>query len=157
MQYEIFIIFLLNNKTRRLSNLEIMRTKNKTLGYLLPVFVLSVFMLIIYGAYVPHKPAETQRVVCIKFKPGTTSEEIEKHMRDFAALKNNVSDVVGYSAGRVQKSEGTQSDYDVIHYLTFRTNDAAKQYASNADRKEFVKSNEAHWDKVLEMNSSIER
>jgi len=134
-----------------------MRTKNKTLGYLLPVFLLSIFMLIIYGAYVPHKPAETQRVVCIKFKSGTTSEEIEKHMRDFAVLKNNVSDVVAYSAGRVQKTEGSENEYDVVHYLTFRTNEAAKKYALNADRTLFVKNNESHWDKVLEMNSSIEK
>jgi len=134
-----------------------MRTKNKTLGYLLPVFLLSVFMLIIYGAYVPHKPAETQRVVCIKFKPGTTSEEIEKHMRDFASLKNNVNDVVAYSAGRVQNTGDAANEYDVVHYLTFRTNEAAKQYASNADRNAFVKSNESHWDKVLEMNSSIDK
>ena len=134
-----------------------MRTKNKTLGYLLPVFLLSIFMLIIYGAYVPHKPAETQRVVCIKFKPGTTPEEIEKHMRDFATLKNNVNDVVAYSAGRVQNNDGTANEYDVVHYLTFRTNEAAKQYASNADRNAFVKSNESHWDKVLEMNSSIDK
>jgi len=134
-----------------------MRTKNKTLGYLLPVFLLSIFMLVIYGAYVPHKPAETQRVVCIKFKPGTTSEDIEKHMRDFASLKNHVSDVVAYSAGKVQKTDGNANAYDVVHYLTFRTNDAAKKYALNADRKEFVKNNEANWDKVLEMNSSIEK
>ena len=134
-----------------------MRTKNKTLGYLLPVFLLSIFMLIIYGAYVPHKPAETQRVVCIKFKAGTTTEEIEKHMRDFAVLKNNVSDVVAYSAGRVQNTEGSENEYDVVHYLTFRTDEAAKKYAANADRTAFVKSNESHWDKVLEMNSNIEK
>lgn len=134
-----------------------MRTKNKTIGYLVPVFMLSVFMLIIYGAYVPHKPAETQRIVCIKFKSGTTSEEMEKEMRDFAVLKNNVKDVVAYSAGRVQKNDGNKSEYDVIHYLTFRTDEAAKQYASNAYRNDFVKSNESHWDKVLEMNSDIEK
>ena len=134
-----------------------MRTKNKTIGYLVPVFMLSVFMLIIYGAYVPHKPAETQRIVCIKFKAGTTSEEMEKEMRDFAVLKNNVKDVVAYSAGRVQKTDGNKSEYDVIHYLTFRTDEAAKQYASNAYRNDFVKSNESHWDKVLEMNSDIEK
>jgi hypothetical protein len=47
-------------------------------------------MLVIYGAYVPHKPAETQRVICIKFKPGTSKEDIEKHFRDFASMKSAV-------------------------------------------------------------------
>ncbi|NIJ53672.1 Dabb family protein [Dyadobacter arcticus] len=134
-----------------------MKTKNKTLGYLVPVFALCVFMLVIYGAYVPHKPAEIQRVVCIKFKAGTTPEDVDKHLRDFASMKNAAKDLVAYSAGHVQNSEAGKNEFDVIHYLTFRTKEAAQQYASNADRKEFVESNEAKWDKVLEMNSNIEK
>ncbi|TDE17787.1 hypothetical protein E0F88_05805 [Dyadobacter psychrotolerans] len=114
-------------------------------------------MLVIYGAYVPHKAAETQRVVCIKFKAGTTPEDIEKHMRDFASLKNNVKDVVAYSAGRVEKNNEADGQFDVIHYLTFRTKEGAQQYVANADRKAFIKGNEANWDKVLELNSSIEK
>jgi antibiotic biosynthesis monooxygenase (ABM) superfamily enzyme len=133
-----------------------MRTRNKTLGYLVPVFALCVFMLIIYGAYVPHRPAETQKVVCIKFKKGVTPEDIEKHLRDFASMKGSIKDLVAYSAGRVQKSEGAD-EFDVIHYLTFRTDEGAQQYAANADRKAFIQTNEAHWDKVLEMNSNIEK
>ncbi|CAG4998863.1 hypothetical protein DYBT9275_02096 [Dyadobacter sp. CECT 9275] len=134
-----------------------MRTKNKTIGYLVPVFALCCFMLVIYGAYVPHKAAETQRVVCIKFKPGTSSEVIEKHFRDFAAMKNHVKDVVAYSAGHVQESEGTNNQFDVVHYLTFRTNESAQAYANNIDRKEFVENNQSKWDNVLEMNSNIEK
>ncbi len=134
-----------------------MRPKNKTIGYLIPVFFLCVFMLVIYGAYVPHKQAEIQRVVCIKFKPGTSAEMIEKHLRDFASMKNNVKELVAYSAGHVQKTEGTADQFDVVHYLTFRTNESAQQYALNADREEFVKNNEAKWANVLEMNSHIEK
>ncbi|MEO6287715.1 MAG: Dabb family protein [Dyadobacter sp.] len=134
-----------------------MKTRNKTLGYLVPVFALCVFMLIIYGAYVPHKPAEIQRVVCIKFKAGTTNEDVEKHLRDFAIMKNAVKDVVAYSAGHVQKSGVDENQFDVIHYLTFRTKEGAQQYAANSDRKAFVKTNQANWDNVLEMNSNIEK
>jgi hypothetical protein len=134
-----------------------MRPKNKTIGYLVPVFFMCVFMLIIYGAYVPHKQAEIQRVVCIKFKPGTSEEMVEKHLRDFANMKNSVKELVAYSAGHVQKVEGTNDQFDVVHYLTFRTKESAQQYALNADREEFVKNNEAKWDKVLEMNSNIEK
>nr|WP_295925426.1 Dabb family protein [uncultured Dyadobacter sp.] len=134
-----------------------MKTRNKTLGYLIPVFALCVFMLVIYGAYVPHKPAEIQRVVCIKFKPGTTPQEVEKHLRDFAVMKKAVKDVVAYSAGHVQKSDSDNEEFDVIHYLTFRTNEAAQEYKANADRLAFVKANEGQWDKVLEMNSNIEK
>jgi hypothetical protein len=134
-----------------------MKQKNKTIGYLIPVFALCVFMLVIYGAYVPHKAAETQRVVCIKFKADATPEDIEKHMRDFATLKNSVKDVVAYSAGKVEKSNADGEEFDVVHYLTFRTKESAQKYAANADRKAFVKANEANWEKVLELNSSIEK
>ncbi|WAC13646.1 Dabb family protein [Dyadobacter pollutisoli] len=134
-----------------------MKTRNKTLGYLVPIFALCVFMLVIYGAYVPHKPAEIQRVVCIKFKAGTTNEDVEKHLRDFAIMKNAVKDVVAYSAGHVQKSGASENQFDVIHYLTFRTKEGAQQYAANADRKAFVNANQANWDDVLEMNSNIEK
>jgi hypothetical protein len=134
-----------------------MKTRNKTLGYLVPVFALCVFMLVIYGAYVPHKPAETQKVVCIKFKKGATAEDMEKHLSDFASMKTSIKDLVAYSAGRVQKSEGSANEFDVIHYLTFRTDEGAQQYALNSDRKEFIKTNEANWDKVLEMNSDIQK
>jgi hypothetical protein len=134
-----------------------MKTRNKTLGYLVPIFALCVFMLVIYGAYVPHKPAEIQRVVCIKFKAGTTPQEVEKHLRDFATMKKAVKDVVAYSAGHVQKADNNGEQFDVIHYLTFRTKEAAQEYTLNADRVAFVKANEGHWDNVLEMNSNIEK
>jgi hypothetical protein len=134
-----------------------MRPKNKTIGYLIPVFFMCVFMLVIYGAYVPHKQAEIQRVVCIKFKPGTSAEMVEKHLRDFATMKNSVKELVAYSAGHVQKTDKEATQFDVIHYLTFRTTESALQYAKNADREEFVKNNEAKWDDVLEMNSNIEK
>ncbi|QRR03993.1 Dabb family protein [Dyadobacter sandarakinus] len=114
-------------------------------------------MLIIYGAYVPHKRAEIQRVVCIKFKSGTTAEDMEKHMRDFASMKNSVDEVVAYSAGHVQKSAVDGNQFDVVHYLTFRTVEGADKYVANADRKAFVKANEGNWDKVLEINSNIEK
>jgi hypothetical protein len=134
-----------------------MRPKNKTIGYLIPVFFMCVFMLVIYGAYVPHKQAEIQRLVCIKFKPGTSAEMVEKHLRDFAAMKNSAKELVAYSAGHVQNSGGTANEFDVVHYLTFRTKESADQYALNADREEFVKNNEAKWGKVLEINSNIEK
>jgi hypothetical protein len=134
-----------------------MKPRNKTIGYLIPVFALCVFMLVIYGAYVPHKPAEIQRVVCIKFKPGTSADAVEKHMRDFATLKNNVKDVVAYSAGKVEKSKADGEQFDVVHYLTFRTKESADEYVTDTDRQEFVKANEANWDKVLELNSNIQK
>ena len=124
---------------------------------MVPIFALCCFMLIIYGAYVPHKSAEMQRVICIKFKPGTSSQVIEKHFHDFAEMKSHVKDVVAYSAGNVQKAEGAAAEFDVVHYLTFRTNESAREYAKNIDRNEFIEKNKDKWSNVLEMNSNIEK
>ena len=134
-----------------------MKRKNKTIGYLIPVFVLGLFMLIIYGAYVPHKIAESQRIVCVKFKPGTSAELIEKHMREFASLRSSVPDVVAYSAGKVSESTGSTNSYDVVHYLTFRTGEAAEKYANHPKRLAFVEANQDAWEHVLEINSDIQK
>ncbi|PWJ56779.1 stress responsive alpha/beta barrel protein [Dyadobacter jejuensis] len=128
----------------------------KTLGYLVPVFALGCFMLIIHGAYVPHKSAEIQRVVCIKFKPGVTAQDLEQHFSEFATMKNKIKDVVAYSAGKVQASEAGKS-YDVVHYLTFRTVESADEYVQHASRKEFIDRNHDKWSEVLELNSNIEK
>jgi hypothetical protein len=72
-------------------------------------------------------------------------------------MKNAVKDVVAYSAGHVQKSGENENQFDVIHYLTFRTKEGAQLYAANADRKAFVNANQTNWDNVLEMNSNIEK
>lgn len=129
----------------------------KPLGYLVPVFALSCFMLIIYGAYVPHKAAEIQKVVCIKFKPGISQSEIEQHFSDFAAMKNKMSDVVAYSAGQVQSDTEGAGDYDVVHYLTFRTVESADLYAKHDARQAFLSTHQSQWANVLELNSSIEK
>ncbi|MBB5283547.1 hypothetical protein HNQ92_001673 [Rhabdobacter roseus] len=134
-----------------------MKRKNKTVGYLVPVFVLGLFMLIIYGAYVPHKVAESQRIVCVKFKPGTSNDAIEKHMREFAALRTSISDVVAYSGGKVSESTGGTSSYDVVHYLTFRTGDAAEKYTTHPKRLAFIEANQGAWEHVLEINSDIQK
>ncbi len=134
-----------------------MSNYKKTLKYLVPVFALCCFMLVIYGAYVPHKPAEVQRLVCIKFKTGTTDAEIQKHFKEFATMKNHVNDVVAYSAGHVQKTNDTNDEFDVVHYLTFRTKESAVEYVNNESRLDFIKENKANWTNVLEINSNIER
>ncbi len=134
-----------------------MKPKNKTLGYLLPVFILSVFMLIIYGAYTPHQKAEVQRVVCIKFKAGTPVAEVEKHMQEFSNLRRQIPAIVGYSGGKVLNKENLAQDFDVIHYLTFRNEEGIETYNQHPKHAEFVKSNSPYWEKVLELNSEIEK
>lgn len=134
-----------------------MKPKNKTLGYLLPVFILGVFMLIIYGAYTPHQQAGMQRIVCIKFKANTPAAEIDKHMKEFANLRRQIPAIVGYTGGKVLDNENTAQDFDVVHYLTFRNEAGIETYDQHPKHKEFIENNSPYWDKVLELNSDIEK
>ncbi|WP_247234900.1 Dabb family protein [Telluribacter sp. SYSU D00476] len=124
---------------------------------MVPVFVLGVFMLIIYGAYTPHQKAGMQRVVCVKFKADATQADIDKHLREFAGLRREIPDIVGYSAGRVLDNEGTSGEFDVVHYITFRNEEGIASFTSHPKRQAFVASNKAHWENVLEVNSDIEK
>jgi hypothetical protein len=134
-----------------------MKPNNKTIGYLLPVFVLSLFMLIIYGAYTPHQAAAVQRVVCVKFKAGTPAAEIDKHMKEFANLRREIPAIVGYSGGKVLSNASSNQDFDVIHYLTFRNEEGIAEYNKHPKHNDFIKNNSTHWAKVLELNSEIEK
>ncbi len=124
---------------------------------MLPVFVLGVFMLIIYGAYTPHQKAEIQRVVCVKFKADATQADIDQHLREFASLRREIPDIVGYSAGRVLANESTNGEFDVVHYITFRNEEGIASFTKHPKRLEFVASNKAHWDNILEVNSDIQK
>jgi hypothetical protein len=133
------------------------RPKNKFFGYMLPVFVMGLFMLIIYGAYTPHQKAEMQRIVCVKFKAGTTQADVDKHLREFASLRREIPDIVGYSAGRVLSNSESTGEFDVVHYLTFRNEDGIASYNSHPSHAAFVTSNQAQWAHILEVNSEIQK
>src|SRR3954468_2105142 len=62
-----------------------------------------------------------QRIVCFKFKAGTTAEEIKQHMQGFAHLKDSIPYILSYRAGFTVKGDLTeQPEYDVMHYCTYR-------------------------------------
>lgn len=128
--------------------------KKKVIGYMKPVFGLCVFMLIIYGAYTPSQNAEIQKIVCIKFKAGTPTTEVERHMNEFAQLRREIPQMVAYSGGKTLSVAG-KSDYDAMHYLTFRTKDDITTFQNHPKYKAFVKNNQAIWDKELVVDASI--
>jgi uncharacterized protein (DUF1330 family) len=128
--------------------------KKKIIGYMKPVFGLCVFMLIIYGAYTPSQNAEIQKIVCIKFKAGTSTTDVERHMNEFAQLRREIPQMVAYSGGKTLSVAG-KSDYDAMHYLTFRTKDDITTFQNHPKYQEFVKNNQAVWDKELVIDASI--
>jgi len=131
--------------------------KKSLLKYLMPAIALGVFafLMVAYGsAYTPPKP-QKQRIVCFKFKQGTSQESIKQHMLDFQDLKRNLPEIVSYSAGNTLSENGENAEYDVMHYLTFRTDSEMEKFRESAQYKAFEKSNGINWEKVLVINSEM--
>ena len=104
-------------------------------------------------------PAEAniQRIVCFKFKPGTTPEAIQQHMRGYAGLKDSISYILSYHAGPTVLADLTeQPEYDVMHYTTYRNEEEIKLYAVHPVHQRFIEQNKAIWDKVLVINSQVQ-
>ena len=103
-------------------------------------------------------PAEAniQRIVCFKFKAGTSPEAIRQHMRGFAGLKDSISYILSYQAGPTVNADLTgKQEYDVMHYCTYRNEEEVKLYAVHPVHQRFIKQHKAIWDKVLVINSRV--
>jgi hypothetical protein len=103
-------------------------------------------------------PAEAniQRIVCFKFKAGTTPAAIQQHMRGFANLKDSISYILSYQAGPTVNGDlAGKPEYDVMHYCTYRNEEEIKLYAVHPVHQRFIKQNKAIWDKVLVINSRV--
>ena len=131
--------------------------KKSLMGYMMPAMALGIFafLMVAYGsAYTPPK-AQKQRIVCFKFKAGTSVDAIKRHMAGFQDLKRELPEIAGYSAGATFNESDSKAEYDVMHYLTFRTDAEVEKFRQSAEYQSFAKANEANWDKVLVINSEI--
>ncbi|HUP12224.1 MAG TPA: Dabb family protein [Niastella sp.] len=103
-------------------------------------------------------PADSliQRIVCFKFKAGTSPEAIQKHMRGFANLKDSISYILSYQAGPTVKGDLTEKpEYDVMHYCTYRNEEEIKLYSVHPVHLRFIEQNKSIWEKVLVINSRV--
>jgi hypothetical protein len=100
--------------------------------------------------------AGIQRIVCFKFKAGTSPEAIQQHMRGFANLKDSIAYILSYQAGPTVKGDLTETpEYDVMHYCTYRNEEEIKLYSVHPVHQRFIKHNKAIWEKVLVINSQV--
>lgn len=100
--------------------------------------------------------AHIQRIVCFKFKPGTSPEAIQQHMRGFANLKDSISYILSYQAGPTVRADlSEKGEYDVMHYCTYRNEEEIKLYSVHPVHQRFIKQNKAIWEKVLVINSQV--
>lgn len=130
-----------------------MNTKSK--GYTLIIVLLCAFALTIYGAYSTGRKAQKQQIVCIKFKKGVETKAVEHHMYAFARLKGEIPQIIGYTSGQTISANQDASDYDVVHYLTFQSEEDIAKFENSAAYKQFVAENSTIWDKTLTVNANI--
>ena len=97
-----------------------------------------------------------QRIVCFKFKAGTTPEAIAQHMRGFAHLKDSIPYILSNRAGSTVMGDLTEKpEYDVMHYCTFRNEEEIKLYSVHPVHQRFIQQNKSIWEKVLVINSKF--
>lgn len=127
----------------------------KVKGYSLIIVLMGAFALLIYGAYSPARKAQKQQIICVKFRPDVNAQTIDRHMNGFAALRYDVPQIVGYSAGRTLATGQPDADYDVVHYLTFQSEADMQAFANSAAYRQFAAGNRSAWQKTLTVSADI--
>jgi hypothetical protein len=98
-----------------------------------------------------------QRIVCFKFKEGTSEEAIEQHMADFAAMKGAIEQIKEYRGGRTRPGDHNQPpDYDSMHYLVYDSMEDIEIYIPHEAHQHFIARNREIWERVLVLNAEIE-
>lgn len=136
----------------------------KIFGAALVIVLLSAFKEKVYistlsqGSASPGFPDDSiiQRIVCFKFKEGTTKEAIEQHMRGFNHLKDSISYILSYRAGFTVKGDLVEKpEYDVMHYSTYRNEEEIRLYSIHPVHQRFIQQNKTIWEKVVVINSRV--
>ncbi|HTE30809.1 MAG TPA: Dabb family protein [Chryseolinea sp.] len=130
----------------------------KKLSYVASIIMASLFLMSSVSVKDEKAKPKIHRIVCFKFKAGTTAEAKLKHMNEFAAFVKQVPLVLSYRAGKTVKGEQkTDPDFDVMHYLTFEKEQDILTYDAHPAHKKFVDANKASWENVLAINGAIEK
>jgi hypothetical protein len=97
-----------------------------------------------------------QRIVCFKFTPKATAEQINQHMSGFAGLKDSIPYMLSYSAGSTVRGDlDEKGEYDVMHYSTYRSEEDIRRYSIHPVHLRFIEQNKNTWERVLVINSKI--
>jgi hypothetical protein len=98
-----------------------------------------------------------QRVVCFRFKPGTETAEIARHMNSFRHMQEGIPQIQSYAGGlALTEPDEDEPEYQAVHYLTFKNAEEMDVYAGHPVHLAFIEENRAIWEKVLVINSPTE-
>lgn len=98
-----------------------------------------------------------QRIVCFKFKQGTSPERIQQHMDDFAGMEPAIVQIKQYRGGLTKPGDNNQPpDYDTMHYMIFDSLEEIEIYRVHEAHQNFIRCNRDCWEKVLVLNSEVD-
>ena len=103
------------------------------------------------GATKPAKePAQVLRhVVLLKFKDGTTAEQVREIVNAFCALPSKVDTIHDFEWGTDISVENLSQGFTHCFLVTFKSEADRAKYLPHPDHKEFGRILEPHLDKVL--------
>jgi len=90
-----------------------------------------------------------RHVVLMKFKEGTTPEQIKKLEDGFRALPDKIDAIVDFEWGTDCSVEGLQDGFTHCFLVTFPCEKSRAKYLPHPDHLAFVKIVKPHLDKVL--------
>ena len=94
-------------------------------------------------------------VVCYKFNENTPKEQVEKHIGDFLDLKKSNKQIVNYTAGYTVGEGDKKPDFDVMHYLTFKTEEDIAKFTQSESYQKFINTHKSEWKAEFVINADI--
>lgn len=90
-----------------------------------------------------------RHVVLIKFKEGTSEEDIAKVENAFSDLENKISQIKGYEWGTNNSPEELNKGFTHCFLVTFESEEDREVYLPHPDHKAFVEVLSPHMEDVL--------
>ena len=104
-------------------------------------FIAAILFALIIPGVITHAAAaeKLQHVVCFKFKPTASPEEIKKVETAFADLKNKIPEIVALEWGTNVSKEKRDKGFTHCFIVTFKNEADRDTYIDHPAHKEFVK------------------
>ena len=131
--------------------------KNNLFKYLIPAICFGVFLgtMFVWSVAFGPAPVKKQMVLCYKFNENTPNRVIENHITEFSSLKKANKEIVNYTAGYTRPVGNEKPKFDVMHYLTFKTDEDIAKFKQSQSYLNFVKKHKSDWKTEFVVNADI--
>jgi hypothetical protein len=100
-------------------------------------FISTILALVLTCAAAAADPV-LRHVVCFKFKPEATEEQIKKVEREFVALKGKITEIAALEWGTNNSPENLADGFTHCFIVTFKSEADRDAYLPHPEHKKFV-------------------